>query len=67
MSMFASNTKSLDPYDCFGIYMGLQFVFFLSAYFMNKSLEPGEIKAYKELQNKKENDENQDDENTSLI
>ena len=52
MSMFVTNTKELDCYQCFGIYLALQSLFFMSAYCMNKSLEPGEIKAYKEIQKK---------------
>ena len=65
MSMYASQS-SMSPYECFGIYLVLQFVFFLSAFFMNKSMEPGEITEYTSLKDGLDKKFDSDDENSSL-
>ena len=44
MAAFVQRTKDVGPFSCFGIYLGLQTVFFICAYFMNQEMEPGDIK-----------------------
>ena len=41
MSMFVTQTEALDTYQCFGIYLVLQMTLFMSAFCMNRSMEPG--------------------------
>lgn len=41
MSMSVTQTESLDAYQCFGIYLALQITLFMSAFCMNKTMEPG--------------------------
>ena len=43
ISMQVKESKHFNPYSCFGVYMLLQFFFFVSALMMNKDMEPGEI------------------------
>lgn len=43
MAMMVSNTDKIGPFQCFGIYLVLQSIFFFAALFMNKKLEPGPI------------------------
>lgn len=40
MASLIQNQKFIGPYQCFGIYLILQTVFFTAAIFMNKNLEP---------------------------
>lgn len=58
MSMYADQS-SMSPYECFSLYLVLQVVFFMSAFFMNKSMEPGEITEYASLKDglEKKNEE----------
>ena len=43
MAIFVNNTHSIGPFQCFGIYLILQIIFFIAALLMNKELEPGQI------------------------
>lgn len=49
MAVVVNNTDKIGPFECFGIYLILQSIFFFAALFMNKKLEPGQISNIKSL------------------
>lgn len=46
MAVLVQRAPYIGPFHCFGIYLGLQITFFICALFMNKQMEPGEMKDY---------------------
>ena len=44
MAIFVQRRPYIGPFQCFGIYLALQMIFFICAFLMNQKMESGDIK-----------------------
>lgn len=67
MAIHVNNTDSIGPFQCFGIYLILQTIFFFAALFLNQKLEPGSISVKSETKSPRRPNNPDDDEQTKFL